>query len=60
MGDVTLTMHFGKHTGQTIEEIPSSYLRWMLRFVDDEDLLAAAETEIEYRTSNDAHFEEGD
>ena len=59
MGDVTLPVAFGKYKGKTIEEIPSSYLRWMTLNLDGkDDLIAGAETEIQYRTDHNKHFED--
>lgn len=59
MGDVTLTVNFGKYKGKTIEEIPSSYLKWMISTIEDkEDLIAGAETELQYRTDHNEHFED--
>lgn len=46
-----MIMPFGKHQGQEIEDIESSYLRWFLQNVNDqpEDLYEAIEEELEAR-----------
>ncbi len=58
--DRTVSMPFGKHEGEELEDIPSGYLKWALEeFEDDDeliDLCEAIESELDYRTNNDAHF----
>lgn len=54
--DGTTVMWFGEHKNKTIEEIPSGYLRWMVDELDNEDLIMAAESELEYRDNFNGHF----
>jgi hypothetical protein len=49
-------MPFGKHAGETIEELPSTYLRWMFENLDDAELVEAAETEYDWRESWGKHI----
>ena len=57
--DGTLVMPFGKHAGKTIEELPSSYLRWVCENVEDNDeITESAADELKWRTDNNAHFED--
>jgi hypothetical protein len=58
VSDGSLRMPFGKHKGRRIEEIPSSYLRWMKAEMDKEYLIDAADKELAYRDANDMHFED--
>lgn len=51
-------MSFGKHRGKSIEDVPSSYLRWVMENCDDTEALEAAENEYNYRTDHSLHFEE--
>lgn len=57
--DIDSVMPFGKYKGQTIEEIPSNYLRWMTDNLDDKPALtAAAKKELRYRDIHGLHFNE--
>jgi hypothetical protein len=57
--DGTLRIHFGKHKGKTIEEIPSGYLKWIEGNIENNDeLVEAAHDEYEFRTKWKTHFEE--
>lgn len=50
---------FGKHAGKTIEEIPTSYLRWMCENVENkEEIVEAAAEELRWRKDNNVDFEE--
>lgn len=51
-------MTFGKHKGKELEELPSSYLRWIVDEVKDEDLAEEAADELEYRDRRGGHFED--
>ncbi len=46
-----MILDFGKHKGKDIEDVPSSYLRWMCENLDSSkaDLIEAAEEELIYR-----------
>lgn len=58
MNDGTMTMPFGKYRGKTIEELPSGYLRWMRDNVEDDDLVDAADDELQFRDIHNTHFED--
>ena len=46
-----LVIPFGKYCGKKIEELPSSYLKWMMNHMNgNEDLVEAAFDEYEYRS----------
>ncbi|MEM5785836.1 MAG: DUF3820 family protein [Syntrophobacteraceae bacterium] len=54
--DGTMTMPFGKYRGQTLEEIPSGYLRWIALNVEDQDeLQEAADSEFQWREEHGKH-----
>lgn len=52
-----MIISFGKYKGKDMEDVPSSYLRWITQEHDDEDLVAEAEEELQYRTDHDCHKE---
>ena len=52
-----MDMPFGKHKGQPIEDLPSSYLRWLAESCDDEDVAEAADTEYRWREDHQEHSE---
>lgn len=58
INDGTLTVHVGKYQGKTIEEIPSDYLKYIVDKWDNEDIMEAAETELNFRDNNGTHFYE--
>lgn len=49
-------MPFGKHKGKLICDIPSDYLRWAAREIDDEEIAEACSNEYEYRDRHNVHF----
>lgn len=55
-----MKVHFGKHRGKDIEEIPSDYLRWLVLKCDnaDSDLIEEAEKELSFRDRWKSHFYE--
>lgn len=56
----SVAMPFGKHKGKDLEDVPSSYLRWLAGEVNQQqhaELLKAAEAELKFRTKFDGHFE---
>lgn len=55
--DGSMIMPFGKYEGEAIEDIPSSYLRWLVESLDDDkaDLIEAAEAELQYRDNYRCH-----
>jgi uncharacterized protein (DUF3820 family) len=44
-----LSMPWGKYQGKTIEELPSSYLKWLSEECDDDEIMEAAEEEYKWR-----------
>lgn len=60
MSDGTTVMPFGKYRGKTIEEIPSSYLRWISNDCKtaSDDLIEEADNELSFRDNHRTHFEE--
>jgi hypothetical protein len=49
---------FGKHTGKEIDDVPSSYLDWIVNNHDDDELVTAAEEELQYRNTHHCHIED--
>jgi len=49
---------FGKYIGEDLEDIPSSYLKWLAENCEDEDICEAADEEYRWRTNSNKHFEE--
>jgi len=52
---------FGRHKGKTVEEAPSSYLRWIIEKVDESkypSLIGAADKELAWRSKWSRHFED--
>jgi len=54
--DGTLIMPWGKHKNEAIEDIPSSYLKWLAENCEDNDIQEAAEAEYEFRQDNRSHI----
>lgn len=57
-GDVETILWFGSYKDKRIEQCPSSYLRYVVKNFQDEDLVAAAENELSIRDDNSSHFED--
>ena len=58
-----MKMPFGKYKGLPIEELPSSYLRWLTNNIDDEErgensIQLNADEEYEFRSKYNTHFED--
>jgi len=53
-----LIMYFGKYKGKTIEQIPSSYLKWLAENCEDETICSVADEEYRIRTNYNDHWEE--
>lgn len=51
-----MMIHFGKHQGETIEEIPSNYLKWMVMNLVEDDIVEAAEDELTFRDQFNTHW----
>lgn len=56
-------MPFGKHKGKAIENLPSSYLKWMAENFDEKDptrrvLCLEADKEYQHREQHNCHFED--
>lgn len=50
-----MIMPWGKYAGKTIEEIPSSYLKWLAEKCDDDEICEAADEEYQWRERNGEH-----
>lgn len=57
-GVTIMKMPWGKYRGKDIEDIPSSYLRWLTYNCEDDEIQQAAEQEHSWRTEWHKHFEE--
>jgi|SaaInlStandDraft_6_1057023.scaffolds.fasta_scaffold871853_1 hypothetical protein len=58
-----MKMPFGKYKGLPIEELPSSYLRWLTNNIDDEErgensIQLNADEEYEFRSKYNTHFDD--
>ena len=54
----TVVVHFGKHQGKMLCDIPSGYLKWLAENCDFEDICEAADVEHSFRSKFNNHFEE--
>lgn len=52
-----ITMPFGKHKGESISDLPSSYLKWLAENCNDERICQAADEEYRWRDDHNAHQE---
>ncbi len=52
-----MLLTFGKHRGKDTEDVPSTYLNWLVENHDDDDVVQAAEDELRYRTDHSCHKE---
>jgi hypothetical protein len=50
-----MIMPFGKYHGTDIEDLPSSYLKWLAENCQDEDICEAADKEYSYRNDHKCH-----
>ena len=48
-------MHFGKHKGRALTEVPTDYLEWVLENVDRGHIADWAEDELEDRYTDPSH-----
>ena len=55
---MSMVMPFGKYRNRKIEDIPSSYLKWLAEEAEDDDISDAADEEYRWRSDHDAHWEE--
>lgn len=54
-----MKMPFGKYVNKDMEDIPSSYLRWLIDDLDEQknaDLIEAADEELAFRDAHGGHF----
>lgn len=52
-----MTMPFGKHKGEDIEDLPDSYLLWLAENISEDDFEAvclAADKEYRFREKHDS------
>lgn len=54
------TLTFGKYEGEDIEEVPDSYLEWVVSNFDKGKWLHAAEDELERRAETGEYIEDDD
>ena len=54
--DGTYVMPWGKYKGRTIEDIESSYLKWLIDNCDDDYICECASHEYEFRNTFNKHF----
>lgn len=52
-----MIVHFGKYKGVDVEDLPSSYLRWLAENCNDDSLCEAADEEYRYRSDHRCHHE---
>lgn len=53
-----MKMPFGKHRGEEIEDLPSSYLFWLAENSRDEEVAKAADEEWKWREDHGEHKED--
>lgn len=53
-----MIMPWGKHKGEDLEDIPSSYLKWLAENCEDEEICSAADDEYSWRTDHGKHKED--
>ena len=53
-----MKMPWGKHKGQDIEDLPSSYLLWLAGNCDDDEIATAADAEWQWREDHRTHLED--
>jgi uncharacterized protein (DUF3820 family) len=52
-----LIIQFGTYIGKDLEDIPSDYLKWIVKDVKtDDELVEEAEKELEFRDKWGTHF----
>ena len=51
-----MIMPWGKHVGKDMEDIPSSYLKWLAEKCDDDEICEAADQEYQFREEHRRHF----
>jgi hypothetical protein len=49
-------MPWGIYTGKSLEDIPSSYLKWLSEECDDDNVCEEADKEYEWRTQWKKHW----
>jgi hypothetical protein len=54
--DSEFIMPWGKYTGKSLEDIPSSYLRWLSEECEDDQICEEADKEYEWRTQWKKHW----
>jgi len=52
-----MIMPWGKHKGEEIDDLPSSYLRWLAESCDDDQICEAADIEYRWRSDHQEHSE---
>lgn len=54
--NIDFIMPWGKFSGKSIEDIPSSYLKWLAEECEDDEICEAADAEYEWRTEWKKHW----
>ena len=55
-----MKMPWGKHKGKDLEDIPSSYIKWLSEECDNETIAEEADEEWQFRERFNNHFYEDD
>jgi len=53
-----MIMPFGKYKGKDLEDIPSSYLKWLAENCENDDIATKADEEYRWRSDHRKHFED--
>lgn len=48
----------GKYRGRDLEEVPSSYLKYIVNTWEEEEIVLECESELKYRDDHNSHFED--
>lgn len=49
-------IYFGKYYGNLLQDIPSSYLKWLAENCDNDEIATNADLEWQYREKYGKHF----
>ena len=51
-----MIMPWGKYVNKDIEDLPSSYLKWLAENCDDDEIAEAADEEYRWRETHNQHL----